>query len=274
MGVVMSLVDILVHLDLTPSCPVRLELAMDLAARHGARLTGLYVVTHNYYQPGRDADDERIAALRRQFEELGAARTVDLQWLLVDWSVIGVGMVEIINHHAHYTDLVVVGQTPPTNERGEVPPELPERVILGAGRPVLVVPYAGRFASVGQQVLVAWKAGRESTRAANDALMLLKQAAKVRVLAINGSQSYDDDGETLCAAICSHLERHGVSTIAERLTSPASSIGDLLLNHAWENGCDLLVMGAYAHTSQKTLALGTVARQLLDQMTMPVLMAH
>lgn len=270
----MALVDILVHLDLTPSCPARIELAVALAARHGARLTGLYVVTHTYYQPGRDEDDERIIGLRKHFDAVAAANTIDAQWLLVDWSVIGIGMTEIINHHAHYTDLIIVGQTPPASERGDVPPELPERVVLGAGRPVLVVPYAGRFTTVGEQVLVAWKAGRESTRAVNDALMLLKQAAKVRVLAINSTNSYDDDGEALCATICAHLERHGVVTVAERLTSPAGSVGDLLLNHAWENGCDLLVMGAYAHTPQKTLVLGTVARQLLNQMTLPVLMAH
>ncbi len=269
----MTLVDILVHLDLTPSCPARLEVAVALAAQHGARLTALYVFPHQYYQPGRDDDDERIAALRKRFDSLAATRNIDAQWLLVDWSVIGVGMTEIINHHAHYTDLVVVGQTPPENERGDLPPELSERVVLGAGRPVLVIPYAGRFDSVGTQVLVAWKAGRESARAVNDALMLLQQASKVRVLAINSSNSYDD-GKELCANICTHLERHGVATIAEHLTSPAGSIGDLLLNHAWENSCDLLVMGAYAHTPQKTLVLGTVARQLLNQMTLPVLMAH
>jgi nucleotide-binding universal stress UspA family protein len=270
----MALVDILVHLDLTPNCLSRLELAAALARRHGARLTGLYVVTHQHYQSERSGDDERIALLQKQFNSITTENTIDAQWLLVDWSVIGISMTEIINHHAHYADLVVVGQTPPVEERRDVPPELPERVVLGSGRPVLVVPYAGRFSSAGDHVLVAWKAGRESTRAVNDALMLLKQASKVRVLAINSTNSYDDDNEALCANICSHLERHGITTIAERLSSPAVSVGDLLLNHAWENGCDLLVMGAYAHTPQKTLVLGTVARQLLNQMTLPVLMAH
>ena len=38
-------------------------------------------------------------------------------------------------------------------------------VLLAAGRPVLVVPYAGSFADAGKRVLVAWNASREATRA-------------------------------------------------------------------------------------------------------------
>lgn len=270
----MALVDILVHLDLTSNCMARMELAIAVAARHGARLTGLYIVAHQYYQPSRVHDDEQIVVLRKSFNEMADAQGVDAEWLLVDWSVIGIGMTEIINHHAHYADLVIVGQTPPPPEQHDVPTDLPERVVLGSGRPVLVVPYAGRFKTAGANILVAWKAGRESTRAVNDALMLLKNADNVRVLAVNSTNSYDDDNEALCENICAHLGRHGIPAVAERLTSPAGSIGDLLMNHAWENGCDLLVMGAYATTPQKTLVLGTVARQLLNQMTLPVLMGH
>ncbi len=270
----MAVADILVHLDTTHNCPARLGVALLLAQRLGASLTGLYVVTHHYYQPTSPTAEERIDALKAQFQQQVAAAGVEGRWLLVDWSVMGIGVTEIINHHAHYSDLVIVGQTAPAGEQGDLPPDLPERVVQGAGRPVLIVPYAGVFNIVGDQVLVAWKAGRESTRAVNDALPLLKQARKVRVLAINSTNSYDNDDEALCADICAHLQRHGVPAVAERRAGPIDSVGDLLLNHAWENGCDLLVMGAYAHTPQKGLVLGTVARQLLEQMTVPVLMSH
>jgi len=48
----MALKDILVHLDITPRCATRLELAARLAMRHGAHLTGLHVIdipSANYF---------------------------------------------------------------------------------------------------------------------------------------------------------------------------------------------------------------------------------
>jgi nucleotide-binding universal stress UspA family protein len=46
------------------------------------------------------------------------------------------------------------------------------------------------------------------------------------------------------------------------------------MNYAWENGCDLIVMGAYAHLARGTVNLGPVAKQLFEHMTLPVLMSE
>ena len=56
---------------------------------------------------------------------------------------------------------------------------------MTSGRPVLAVPFAGEFPTVGERVLVAWNASREAARALNDALPLLIGAKQVTVLAIN-----------------------------------------------------------------------------------------
>ena len=165
---------------------------------------------------------------------------------------------------------MIVGQALP----GESPADLPERVVLGAGRPVLIVPYAGVFPTLGERILVAWKAGREATRAVNDALPLLKKAQRVEVLAINSSETYGDDSESLCADICQHLQRHGVKASPDRMVVSNMPVADALLNRSCEEGYDLLVMGAYAHTPQGKMTLGAVAGQLLRQMTVPLLMSH
>ena len=267
--------DILVHIDSTPNCAARLEVAVRLAQRHRASLTGLFVISHQYYQPRQQAPVEAATAAARQlFDDLTAGAGIKASWHCVDWSVIGVSVAEIINHHAHYTDLVVVGQTLPGAAGKGLPADLPERLILGAGRPVLVVPYAGTFPTVGERVLVAWKAGRESTRAVNDALPLLKGARQVNLLAVNSSENYGDDGESLCSNICLHLTRHGIVASADKILASTASVGDTLLNRAYDEGFDLLVMGAYAHTPQGTLVLGAVAKHLLKDMTVPVLMSH
>lgn len=273
----MALADILVHLDHGANCVNRLDAAIGLASRFRARLTGLYVITHQYYQPRQGSAEKAAESVRRLFAEKAAAAGIESRWQCVDWSVIGVGMTEIINHHAHYTDLLVVGQALQDGSgtaAKDSPADLPERLVLGAGRPVLVVPYAGSFPLIGERVLVAWKAGRESTRAVNDALPLLKQASRVDILAINSSETYEDDSESLCANICDHLARHGVTVEPERMIVSNSSVGDAILNRACEEGFDLVVMGAYAHTPQRKMALGSVAKHLLKQMTIPVLMSH
>lgn len=270
----MALADILIHLDASPAASRRLDLAINLAREQSARLTGLFVITRQYYQPQSGAAEAAAEKVRQTFVEKTAGSGIETEWLCSDWSVVGVGMTEIVSHHAHYTDLLIVGQSSPEGEKEGVPADLPQRLILAAGRPVMIVPHAGSFATVGKKVLVAWKAGRESTRAVNDTLPLLKLAKRVDVLAIDSSESYGDDGQSLSAGICEHLGRHGITVSADKMIVPGSSVGDALLNRSCEEGYDLLVMGAYAHSPQGKMILGTVAKQILKQMTVPVIMAH
>ena len=52
------------------------------------------------------------------------------------------------------------------------------------------------------------------------------------------------------------------------------SVGDLMLSYAADRGIDLIVMGAYGHTRLRELVLGGATRNLLQHMTVPVLMSH
>src|SRR5690349_22805281 len=98
----MALVDILVHMDSTPHCPARLDLAIGLARQHRARLTGLYVITHDYYHSLDEQAVSAAADTQALFEERTGQTGISAQWFCADWSLIEVGMTEIINHHAHY----------------------------------------------------------------------------------------------------------------------------------------------------------------------------
>ena len=270
----MALADILLHIDASPASCNRLDLAINLAKEHRSRLTGLFVITRQYYQPQSGEAEAAAEKVRQTFFDRTSGSGIETAWLCSDWSVVGVGMAEIISHHAHYTDLLIIGQGSVETLKEGMPADLPERLILAAGRPVMIVPHSGSFGSAGKSVLVAWKAGRESTRAVNDAMPFLKSAKRVDVLAINSSENYGDDSQSLCAGICEHLSRHGVTASPGKMMIMGSSVGDALLNRACEEGHDLLVMGAYAHTPQGKMTLGTVARQLLKQMTVPVIMSH
>jgi len=265
--------DILVHIDSTPQCAARLKVALLLAGQHDAHLTGIHVTTHAHYTSTDTGSQGRLAAAEAMFRELTAGSGVSAQWLAVDWPVTGVGMAEIINLYAHKKDLVVVGQGEPGTAEPDIPQDLAERVVKGAGRPVLVVPYAGNFKTIGERVILAWKDGRASARALGDAMPFLSRAKQVRVLTIETPQDLpalelpDDD-------IATHLERHRITLVQEHLATGAIPVADILMTYAWENGCDLIVMGAFAQGSGGALGVGPVARHLFQQMTVPVLMSH
>ncbi len=150
----------------------------------------------------------------------------------------------------------------------------PEHVAFASGRPVLVVPYAGHFESVGGRVLIGWNATREAARAVNDAMPLLAIADAVTVLTIDPRAGPDAHGELPGADISLHLARHGVKADIERTVSADIPVGDVLLSRAADLGAELLVTGAYGHSRVRELLLGGATRALLRSMTVPVLMSH
>ena len=65
--------------------------------------------------------------------------------------------------HARYADLTVVGQPNPYEPQdGDA---VTVTTVMTSGRPVLAIPFAGDFPTIGERVLVAWNASREAARA-------------------------------------------------------------------------------------------------------------
>ncbi|WP_431270623.1 universal stress protein [Dankookia sp. P2] len=282
----MRLKDILVHLDATPRCAARLQLAVTLARQHDAHLTGLHVVEP--LVPAMALADggggglllgDLIDQMRAQ--ALGAAATIEAGFretlrreaIRGEWRLVEGGLPEVVALHARYADLAVLGQRDPADPASHAGLVV-EQVLFAAGRPVLVVPYAGRFEQVGRRVLVGWNASREAARAVADALPILAAAESVTVLAANPDAGPGRQGEEPGADIALHLARHGVTATVERVTAPGTPDAEVLLNKASERAADLLVIGAYGHSRLREIVLGGVTRTLLQAMTVPVLMSH
>lgn len=279
--VVMSLKDVLVHLDDTPRVGARLDAAIALATQHEAHLIGLHVVTlpriSGYIrlqipeailqQQARGIEDaaERMETL---FHE--RARLAGLNG---EWRRVAGDPVPQTALHGRYADVVIVGQRDPSGEDGADDPTMPDQLILAVGRPVLVIPFVGEFPTIGRRIMVAWDAGRLATRAVNDALPFLIGAEKVVVMAVNPYPGDDGHGEIPSADICLHLARHGVNAEAQHIYADDLEVGAMLLSRAADE-IDLMVTGAYGHARWRELVLGGVTRHLLRQMTMPVLMSH
>lgn len=275
----MAFKDILVHVDNTPQCKARLELAGRLAQVQQGHLIALNVRTRPLlpqfiaaqYGPEIDRvreqfNNEAAREARALFDAIVPAAGVTTEWRDVDGE-----LVDTIALHARYADLTIVGQGVNLDE-GDRP--LTDTLIMDVGRPVLVVPDAGTFASIGERVLVAWNGSREATRAVHDALPVLKTAARVHVIAINPRGGMAGHGDIPGADICLHLTRHGVNAVCEHVRAEDLNVGQMMLSRAADEDVDLIVMGAWGRSRLREMVLGGATRHILRHMTVPVLMSH
>lgn len=272
----MAIKDILLHLDNSPSCQARIDLAIQIAKSHGAHIKGLFILSHSYYAPRHTtADAEEARTMEALFTARATAAGVSAEWLYVDWSVVGVRMTEIITLFTYYTDLVIIGQPSEAANSAGVPFDLPERLGLAGGKPLLIVPYAGNFSDSISRIMVAWKAGRESSRTLYDALPFLEKAEHLSIVTVANPGQQEYGAENDMQYLAAYLSRHQISAAHEQILAPASlAVGDALLNHACEQKMDLLVMGGFAASRRGAFMLGPVARHLMNHMTVPVLLSH
>jgi nucleotide-binding universal stress UspA family protein len=282
--------DILVHLDDGPRSATHLKVAVDLARRHAAHLTGIFVIdipgSDLFYGAGMPyagggglsdmvASLRADAAARAAVAERTFREALRLQGLEGEWRAVDGDTVEVLALHARYADLTILGQ--PNEEQAYKGPSADAvlvNLMLASGRPILAIPYAGNFERVGERVLVAWNASRESTRAVNDALPLLAGATVVTVLAVNPRRGIEGDGNVPAADIALHLARHGVKAEAAHTIAKDISEGDALLSYAADLGADLIVCGGYGHSRAREMVFGGVTRTLLQEMTVPMLLSH
>ncbi|MCM2356781.1 MAG: universal stress protein [Geobacteraceae bacterium] len=261
----MALTRILVHMDSNSRASSRLALAAGYAARHGARLIGVYADAAG----PRNSEETAAAFFLDETDRAG----IRAEWLGADKDSPGTDEVQFLNYYCRATDLVITGQPPADSRSAKRLRNLPERLVLSCGRPVMIVPHAGDFASCGERVLVAWNNGRESSRALHDALPILRQAQRVHLLRVlMASDSGIPSGAP--GSITAFLAGHGIKARPEEILAPNFPLGELLLNHACEEGTDLLVMGAYGLSLTGRPVIGKAAKHILRHLTLPVLMSH
>jgi nucleotide-binding universal stress UspA family protein len=169
-------------------------------------------------------------------------------------------------------DLVVLGQTA---DDYRLPGGFrPEDVIVGVGRPVLVVPYAGEFAAIGRRVLIAWDGSREAARALHDALPLIAKAEMAMVVGVSMREAEAERAHPSLDRIVRHLDRHGIPARLDETVGSDVPVTELLLSRAADYDADLIIAGAYHHSRFREALVGGVSRGLLDHATVPLLMAH
>lgn len=280
----MEIKDIVVHADSSERTAERIQLATRLAAEKDAHVTGVFAIPDPYspalmaggYVPTDIFDQFRQEAIdesekaKELFLKITGAGGVHGEWRTEQGTASGV-----VARHARYADLSVVGKGD-YDDPGKYPhPELPADLMMTSGRPVLVIPNAGHYETLGKRVLVCWNASREATRAVNDAMPFLQSADNVTVLAVNPHKaSGGDHGDTPSADIALHLARHGVTAEAASTVAAGIDVADTILARASDLGADMIVSGAYGHSRTREWVFGGVTESLLRHTTVPTLLSH
>ena len=275
----MQIRDLVVHVDASPRCRTRLELAAWLARRHDAYLKGVYVTSPMEMSPfladrfrAQDLDEmyARVTQQREAAEAVFTECCAGPSGIGGEWVEERGDVNDVLTFHGRHADMTILGQLDPRERNQRAAHFIPESIVLGTGQPVIMVPFSGTFRAIGERILIAWNASAQASRAVRDALPFLTQAKEVTVLVVEQTIGIESTSEN----IIRHLKRHGVEAELERMTADHVEIGDLVLSRAADKSVDLIVMGAYGHSRARELAFGGVSRQLFAQMTVPLLMSH
>ena len=275
----MSYKNLLVNLGLRADNSAVLAIAAELVTRFGARAIGVaacqpYQVpadeplgTDGVIGPEESEIVREFAEVEAQFRAAMHGRTHDVQWR---FGITLAPLADFIAEQARAADLIVTGH------HGKAHSDSLRQVPVGdlvmrAGRPVLLVPQWVRSLAM-RHAFVGWKEGRETRRAAADAIPLLREASRVTVLEIC-AQERRDMAQNDVEDVAAWLVTHGVNAVAQSLCAVGGE-GEHLRAELLDRKCDLLVAGAYGHAQLREWAFGGVTRDMLLNPDFCVLISH
>lgn len=278
----MQLRDIVLHI--TAGSPDlarhRIAYALQFAARHDARLTGLFT------RPGFPVAYHYISAtIVREYVErvglqAGAAKEAFESGLhhsrvAGTWVETEAGALAALQSHARIADLLILAPPSAGGDDPVVGQEygsdlLPHHLMLDLGRPVILLPQSAAPPPSAERILIGWNGSKEASRAVHDALPILQHAKSVTVLVAGQGRHHGGSGDDLV----SHLVRHGVPARLRLSDAGDAQAGDLLLEYANAEGIDLIVMGAYGYARWREVVFGGATETVLQRATVPVFLSH
>jgi nucleotide-binding universal stress UspA family protein len=279
----MPISDILVCVDHSQAGEKRLNRALNVARAHNSYLSAAYVMTNGQRAPASAGEPGSGALIEAGLRDADAAEDAERRFASAlrqrgiegEWRLLADDAQPRLIELAQSVDLTIVGQRPRNPRAADGAASIrPDDVVVATGRPVLVVPYAGAFERVGKRALIAWDGTREANRAVNDAVPLLAEADGATVIFVGAQEAQLERTRPSLERICGHLQRHRIDAKPEEALKGDLAVSDLLLSRAADLDADLIIAGGYHHSPLREALLGGVSRELLEHMTVPVLMSH
>ena len=252
--------DILVYLDPTIETVERIRLAVALAKAHGAQLIGVDVSA-----PPAGQEAEAEAAVSRTYSDTTRESGLTTVFVPPDKP-------SEFDNFAHCVDLMIA-PGPESLAHGVIRRGALDRALLESGAPMLMLPPEWTPGNVGDNIVIAWNAGREALRAVHDAMPLLERARKVTVFAFSSRPSVLRKSAQM---LVDHLAAHGVKAehIADWTNTGDLTAVEALFASLDTQDADLIVAGAFGHSRIYEGLFGGVTLDLMHQQSLPVLMSH
>lgn len=277
---------VLAHLTSEHNSGPIVECACAIGGLFGAHVVALYVFPAFRLTPPVPVplSAEVAGTLRRKISDESARiksiaqaqlASLSTPTLVPEWRAITTErrpVADIVVELARSADLVIAGQSDPDSELADLL-DCADQIAIGAGRPVLVLPFGGRLRAPPRSVAIAWNGSRESARAAFDAVPLLKLAEAVEIVSISDEKVVPEGGMA-CADIAAALARHGVKPKISLHSPRSMNTADDLRDRVRSTGADLLVMGAYGHSRLSEFVFGGVTRKMLHDMPFPIFFSN
>jgi nucleotide-binding universal stress UspA family protein len=264
------------------------DAALAVARRFGSHIVGLHAVTTEYavvfggemgFSISSEVDrtlereaQERRDQARRLFREKMAAADVPLAPAAApgtgptaEWREEDGRQNAVTGTLGRVFDLIVVEQ--PTKLASLAEATL-EDALFESGRLVLMVP-AGTPAQFGDNISIAWNGSTETARTVALSMPFLLQAREVKVVSVESGFVPGPSGADLATS----LARHGIN-VTSRHVQTKNPPGEMMLAEAKAHGADLMVKGAYTQSRLRQMIFGGATRQIINEATIPVLMAH
>ncbi len=279
----MSIKNILVAYNGTPSSDAAVGMALLMARKYDAHVTGVlahgvpqFLSTANTWLTKRASKQineiiDRVKSevydtIAARFREITAdsGRDEKVHWI----DILGMPDTTIVEI-ARCFDITLVGEfaSVPGEEQVVLHPDI---VALQSGRPVLVIPKDYKVAALGEHAVFAWDGKRAAARAMSDAMQILESKTLVTILTVGEDAPKDGIAG---ADISAHLERHGIPTQWARLPHKGS-VGSTIAEYCRAHDAGLLVMGAYEHSKFSEDLIGGVTNEVFKTIAIPVLMSH
>ncbi|PHQ98629.1 MAG: universal stress protein [Marinosulfonomonas sp.] len=260
-----------------------LEKAITIARAQDAHLDvlclGVDRTQTGYYYAGASAvfQQEVIekakeeAATAEKFS-LGLLKNSEIKWALDKAVAQLAGLGRLVAHRARFNDLIILPR-PYGKECGQEQEIFVESALFEGHAPTLVIPPKAKAPVDAKRIIVAWNESSEAMSAVRAALPALIAADSVNIVVIDPPQHGPDRSDP-GGALSQMLVRHGVKAEITVLAKTMPRVSDVLLRHTRDMDADLLVMGAYGHSRFREAILGGATRNMLENASVPVLMAH
>lgn len=277
----MALKTILACLIDEESADAVMSCAVVLARAHDAHLVALHTLEAMVVYPGvaihlppevytnfSTAEMEKAAAIEAIFR-----KHTDQEVFVSEWRNLKAGSTTIVDRiieSARTADVVVMPNATMAEDQKRV---VQARVIRECGRPVMVVPPGYVEGDVGKRIVLGWSDTREATRAAHDLLNVAQDGAEVDVVRV-GDTAGDELRDFDLVDFANVFDRHGFRAAVVHKDAGSGGVAEALLKHAFEQGADLVVTGAFGHSRAYDFVFGAVTNGLLKEAEIPVLFSN